>query len=56
MALTNLSVTNNVQILYPAQSSGGANGTDPVPGNNVTDAGGLFRAAADGDRQAAAKI
>lgn len=56
MALTNLSATNLVQILYPTQSSGGAAGADPVPGNNVVDFAGLFRAANDGDRQALQKI
>jgi hypothetical protein len=56
MSLTNSTSTSFVQILYPTQSSGGANGTDAIPGNSVTDLTGLFRAASDGDRQALMKI
>jgi hypothetical protein len=57
MALTNLTVTNQVQILYPTQTVVNiATAQVTTAGNNVTDAGGIIRAAIDGDREAVAKI
>lgn len=57
MSLSNSAIVNQLQIFYPVQPVVDLTKAQvTTPGNNITDAGSLVRAAVDGDREAQAKL